>query len=231
MKRVLIAEDDILIAELERDYLQTAGFEVEVISDGLEVSDRISSGSYDILLLDVMLPGKNGFDVCRELRKRFDMPIIMISARKDSQDTIRGLGVGADDYIIKPFSPSEVVARVKAHLGVYDRLVEQKQKSQMEGIRVGKLIILPNEQKAYAGRQEIALSKKEFELLLFLARNPNVVFSKADLFEKIWGMETVGDTSTVVVHISRLREKLEKALHTFSYIETVWGVGYRFRAA
>lgn len=229
MDKVLIVEDDELIAELERDYLEAGGFDVELIYDGNEGLDRALAGGWDAMVLDVMLPGKNGFEVCREVRKSFNLPVIMVTAKKEDVDKIRGLGLGADDYLVKPFSPAELVARVKSHIQIHERLLEQREQQKDRGITVKNLTILPKARRVYLNDEEMNLANKEFELLLFLAENPNIVFSKDMLFDRIWGMDSVGNTATVTVHINRLREKLEKDQASSQFIETVWGAGYRFR--
>lgn len=229
MKRILIIEDDKAIAELERDYLEINGCEIEIATDGDMGLKLACSKNYDLILLDLMLPHKNGFELCREIRKKKDIPILMVTAKKESIDKIRGLGLGADDYIVKPFDPAELVARVNAHLSRYDRLTSVDKPMSLQEIIVGKLKILPQAWRVYVGDEEIRLTSKEFELLLFLATNPNIVFTKDNLFNRIWGQEAMGDVATVIVHINRLREKIEEDSSNPSYIETVWGAGYRFK--
>lgn len=229
MDKVLIVEDDRLIAELERDYLEAAGFSVKIMADGTGVVEEMKKETYSAVILDVMLPGKNGFDICREARKEMNIPIIMVTAKKEDIDKIRGLGLEADDYMIKPFSPAELVARVKSHIQIHSMLLAQKRKEEEKGMEIGPLKILPRERRIFVGGKEIFLSNKEFDLLLFLAENPNIVFSKDTLFERIWGLDAVGNTATVTVHINRLREKLESGPVPVSFIQTVWGAGYRFK--
>ena len=229
MKRILIIEDDIAIAELERDYLEISGYETEIATDGDIGLKLAGSKEFDLILLDLMLPGKNGFDLCREIRKKREIPILMVTARKESIDKIRGLGLGADDYIVKPFDPAELVARVKAHLSRYERLTAVDKPTSLQEIIVGKLRILPQAWRVYVDDKEIRLTSKEFELLLFLATNPNIVFTKDNLFNSIWGQDAMGDVATVIVHINRLREKIEEDSSNPCYIETVWGAGYRFK--
>ena len=229
MDKVLIVEDDRLIAELERDYLEAAGFSVKIMADGTGVVEEMKKETYSAVILDVMLPGKNGFDICREARKEMNIPSIMVTAKKEDIDKIRGLGLGADDYMIKPFSPAELVARVKSHIQIHSMLLAQKRKEEEKGMEIGPLKILPRERRIFVGGKEIFLSIKEFDLLLFLAENPNIVFSKDTLFERIWGLDAVGNTATVTVHINRLREKLESGPVPVSFIQTVWGAGYRFK--
>ena len=231
MKKILIVEDDELIAELEKDYLEASNYETEVVTNGVLGMKSAREKEYDLILLDVMLPGISGIDICRELRKDMDIPIIMVTAKGEDIDKIRGLGLGVDDYIVKPFSPSELVARVKAHLGIHERLLKKSDsplKNKKE-IMINQIKILPLSRRVYVKDREVILANKEFELLLFLAQNPNIVFSKETLFDRIWGMDAMGDTTTVTVHINRLREKIEEDTSNPEYIETVWGAGYRFQ--
>ena len=228
MSKILIVEDDSEIALLERDYLEIEGLESDVVSDGESAVSAALSGGYDLVLLDLMLPGLNGYDVCRQIRDRVDVPILMVTARTDSVDKIRGLGLGADDYIAKPFDPAELVARVKAHLSRYARLTGSGgRQAEQEVIVVGDLQILPRSWKVYKGERELKMPNREFALLKFLAENPNIVFSKEQLFETIWGYDYVGDSATVTVHIGRIREKIEDSPSHPKIIETVWGAGYR----
>ncbi|QOX64906.1 response regulator transcription factor [Anoxybacterium hadale] len=230
MGRILIVEDDIEISMLERDYLEINGFEADIISDGSIAVQTALSGEYDLILLDLMLPGCNGYEICRELRDRIDIPILMVTARSESVDKIRGLGLGADDYIAKPFDPAELVARIKSHLNRYERLkgaLKGGTAAVDDAIIIGDLKILPRSWKVYKGDEEIRLPNREFELLKFLAENADLVFSKEQLFEKIWGYEYVGDSATVTVHINRIREKIEEDPSKPHIIETVWGAGYR----
>lgn len=228
MKKILVVEDDQLIAELERDYLEANEYEVEIARDGYEGMRLSREGTYDLILLDVMLPGISGFEICRELRKEKHLPIIMVTARKSDVDKIRGLGLGADDYMVKPFSPTELVARVKAHIQIHERLLRETAPAQEPCIEIRDLKIVPLSRRVFVRDKEVAMTNKEFELLLFLAENPNIVFSKDTLFDRIWGMDAIGDTATVTVHINRIREKIEKDTSDPEYIETVWGAGYRF---
>ena len=230
MKKILIIEDDPGIAELERDYLEASDFQVEIEADGTAGLKRALAEDFDLLILDVMLPGQDGFQICRELRKEKELPILMVSARHEDIDKIRALGLGADDYVIKPFSPSELVARVKAHLARYQRLTKLAGDTtpKIRIIQRGDLEIQPDTHMVYQKGKEITLTNKEFELLLFLAENPGIVFSKDKLFDQIWGLDAMGDTATVMVHINRLREKIEPTPSSPIYIETVWGAGYRF---
>lgn len=235
--RILIVEDDEDISMVEEAYLKLAGFETEVVADGTKVADAMEKTSYDLVLLDLMLPGKSGYEICKEIREKLDIPVLMVTARTESVDKIRGLGLGADDYIAKPFDPAELVARVKANLRQYRRLQErfQNEKTEKEGadgpqldeIRIHDLRILTNSWKVYKGDKEIRFPNREFELLVFFARNPNIVFSKEQLFEKIWGYDYMGDSATVMVHINRIREKIEDDYKSPKILETVWGAGYR----
>lgn len=228
MSKILIIEDEEAIAELEKDYLELSGFEVDIENNGEDGLKRALEGDYDLFLLDLMLPGTDGFEVCREIRTAKNTPVLMVSARKDDIDKIRGLGLGADDYITKPFSPSELVARVKAHLARYERLIGSGVKEN-EIIEIRDLKIDKSARRVWVRGEEKTLTTKEFDLLAFLASNPNKVFTKAELFREIWEMESVGDIATVTVHIKKIREKIELNTAKPQYIETIWGVGYRFK--
>ena len=232
MPKILIVEDDVEIAMLERDYLEIEGFETQTVSDGETAVAAALTGGFDLLLLDLMLPGCNGYDVCRRIRDRVDIPILMVTARTDSVDKIRGLGLGADDYIAKPFDPAELVARVKAHLSRYARLTgtSVKKPPETQVLTVGDVQIFPQSWKVFKAGREIKMPNREFLLLKFLAENPNIVFSKERLFETIWGFDYVGDSATVTVHIGRIREKIEDDPARPELIETVWGAGYRLNA-
>lgn len=228
MSRILIIEDETSIAELEKDYLELSGFEVLIEETGDEGLKTALEEDVDLIILDLMLPNIDGFEVCKRVREVKDIPIIMVSAKKEDIDKIRGLGLGADDYITKPFSPSELVARVKAHLARYERLVgsgvKKNEVIEIRGIKIDKTA-----RRVYVNGEEKAFTTKEFDLLTFLAENPNHVFTKEELFNKIWGMESVGDVATVTVHIKKIREKIEYNTSKPQYIETIWGVGYRFK--
>lgn len=227
MAKILIVEDDESIAAIERDYLVINEFEVEIATDGQKGLERGSSGAFDLILLDLMLPGMDGFEVCRRLREKTDVPILMVTARREDMDKIRGLGLGADDYIEKPFSPSVLVARVKANLAQYQRLTGKKQHP--SEVTLGGITVNTGTHRVYVDGREVDLKNKEYELLLFLMLNADIVFDRETLYEKVWGMDAMGDNATVAVHINRLREKLEKEPAKPRYIETVWGAGYRFR--
>ena len=228
MSRILIIEDEEAIADLEKDYLELSGFEVSIRNTGDEGLRTALADEYDLIVLDLMLPGMDGFEICRHIREEKNIPIIMVSAKKDDIDKIRGLGLGADDYMTKPFSPSELVARVKAHMARYDRLVGSSQKSndiiEIRGVRIDKTarrVTVDGTEKAFTG--------KEFDLLTFLAEQPNHVYTKEELFREIWDMDSIGDIATVTVHIKKIREKIEYDSAKPQYIETIWGVGYRFK--
>ena len=224
MPKIVIIEDDAEIAALERDYLVMAGFETEITGNGL--SGLEASKTADLVVLDIMLPGIDGFEVLRELRKVSDIPVILLSARGEDIDKIRGLGLGADDYMQKPFSPGELVARVRAHLARFERLTAKTRTVRLE---VRGLELDREDRRVFVHGNECNLTPKEFDILLFLMENPNRVYSKEDLFERIWGLEAFGDSDTVVVHVRRLREKIEPDPQNPQYVETVWGAGYRFR--
>ena len=228
MSRSLIVEDEKDIAELEKDYLELSGFEVEIAGNGTEGLEKALNEDFDLYILDLMLPGVDGFEICKRIRDVKDTPILMVSAKRDDIDKIRGLGLGADDYVTKPFSPSELVARVKAHLARYDRLIgSQSQKNEV--IQIRGLKIDRTARRVWINGEEKQFTTKEFDLLTFLAMNPNHVFTKEELFRNIWDMESVGDIATVTVHIKKIREKIEMDTSKPQYIETIWGVGYRFK--
>ena len=225
LKKILIVEDDLDIGELQQDYLEINGYEVELQTSGKEGLKRALNKDYDLLIIDVMLPEVDGFEICKQVRAVKNIPIIFVSAKKEDIDKIRGLGLGADDYIIKPFSPSELVARVKAHLARYERLIGNFDRTKKE-IKIRGLVIDVMARKVYVKNQKVALTAKEFDLLLFLAKHPNRVFSKEDLFETIWGLDSSGDITTITVHIRKIRGKIEKDPSNPQFIETVWGAGY-----
>jgi DNA-binding response OmpR family regulator len=229
MKKILIIEDEKSIAELERDYLEINGFFVDIVSTGDEGLKQALSQSYDLILLDLMLPNMDGFEICKRVRAEKDIPIIMVSAKKEDYDKVRGLGLGADDYLVKPFSPNEMIARVKAHLSRYERLSQRSTKQEAKEIYIGGLYIDQISRRVFVNNEELSFTTKEFDLLTFLALNPNQVFSKEQLFQKIWGMDSTGDISTVTVHIRKIREKIEQDSSNPQYIETLWGAGYRFK--
>jgi len=230
MSKILIIEDEESIAELEKDYLEISGYDVETEANGAKGLEKALANEYDMFILDLMLPGMDGFEICKKIREKKNTPILMVSAKKDDIDKIRGLGLGADDYITKPFSPSELVARVKAHLTRYERLIgsaAQENKNlvvEIRGIRIDKTA-----RRVWINEEERQFTTKEFDLLTFLAENPNHVYTKEELFRKIWDMESVGDIATVTVHIKKIREKIEMETSKPQYIETIWGVGYRFK--
>ena len=230
MKKVLIIEDDMGIYELERDYLEIEGYEVDIQTNGVDGLAAALEHEYDLIILDIMIPKKDGFSVCRDIRKKNEIPIIMVSAKREDIDKIRGLGLGADDYMIKPFSPAELVARVKSHIQRYNRIrnslgttVEIESK-----IVAGSLEILLDSHQVFLGGAEVSLTPREYDILILLASSPNRVFTKEEVFESIWGIDSLGETSTIMVHINRLRAKIDKQFQGEEYIDTVWGVGYRF---
>ena len=228
MSRILIIEDEDAIADIEKDYLELSGFEVEIENRGDTGLIRAMKEEFDLIILDLMLPGVDGFEICREVRSQKNTPIIMVSAKKDDIDKIRGLGLGADDYMTKPFSPSELVARVKAHLSRYERLigsnVEENDVIEIRGLKID-----TTARRVWVNGEERSFTTKEFDLLTFLAGHPNHVYTKEELFREIWDMESVGDIATVTVHIKKIREKIEYDTSHPQYIETIWGVGYRFK--
>ncbi len=228
MSTILIVEDETAIAELEKDYLELSNFDVTIENDGCEGAARALNEDFDLIILDLMLPNMDGFEICKMIREKKNTPIIMVTAKKDDIDKIRGLGLGADDYITKPFSPSELVARVKAHLARYKRLttsgMPENEMIEIRGLKIDKTA-----RRVYINGEEKTFTTKEFDLLTFLAQHPNHVFSKEELFKEIWEMESVGDIATVTVHIKKIREKIEKSTSKPQYIETIWGVGYRFK--
>ena len=228
MSKILIVEDEVAIAELEKDYLELSGFDVVMQHTGDAGLKAALNEDFNLIILDLMLPNVDGFEICKKVREKKNTPIIMVSAKKEDIDKIRGLGLGADYYMTKPFSPSELVARVKAHLARYERLVGSGVKAneiiEIRGIKIDKTA-----RRVYVNGEEKAFTTKEFDLLTFLAENPNHVFTKEELFNKIWDMESIGDIATVTVHIKKIREKIEFNTSKPQYIETIWGVGYRFK--
>ena len=228
MSKILIVEDEVAIAELEKDYLELSGFDVVMQQTGDAGLKAALNEDFNLIILDLMLPNVDGFEICKKVREKKNTPIIMVSAKKEDIDKIRGLGLGADDYMTKPFSLSELVARVKAHLARYERLVGSGVKAneiiEIRGIKIDKTA-----RRVYVNGEEKAFTTKEFDLLTFLAENPNHVFTKEELFNKIWDMESIGDIATVTVHIKKIREKIEFNTSKPQYIETIWGVGYRFK--
>lgn len=228
MKKILLVEDDQDIAELQRDYLELNEMNVNIVADGLVGLEEGLTGKYDLIILDIMIPSMTGFEICKRLREKVNTPILMVSAKKEDIDKIRALGFGADDYITKPFSPNELVARVKSHLNRFERLTKGPRSTTDEILEVNDIRLNTKSHKVFSFDQEINLTTKEFELLKFLMKHPNQVFNKEDLFERVWGLDSLGDTSTVVVHIKRLREKIEFDSKNPVILETIWGSGYRF---
>lgn len=232
-KKILIVEDDADISMIEEAYLKASGFQTRIITEGTMVETALQEEQFQLILLDVMLPGKSGYEVCREIREKVDIPILMVTARTESMDKIRGLGLGADDYIAKPFDPAELVARVNANIRQYERMRKYTQPDNAEReneIRIRDIRILSDGWKVYKGDREIKMPNREFEILKLLAQNPNIVLSKEQIFEKVWGCEYVDDSATVMVHINRIREKIEDDSKNPEIIETVWGAGYRLNA-
>lgn len=227
MQKILIVEDDLLAAELERDYLEVSGYEVELCSNGEEGYREAMSGKYNLLLLDIMLPGMSGFEICRRIRREQNVPIIMVTAKTEDVDMIRGLGLGADDYIMKPFNPAELVARVKAHIRIHEILLQEAGAAPQE-IRYRDLVLSVPYRRVTVRGKEVNLKNREYELLYFLASHQGMVFSRDTLLEKIWGQDNSGDTATVMVHIRRIREKIEENPQKPEYVLTVWGAGYKF---
>ncbi|MCM3663127.1 response regulator transcription factor [Mesobacillus subterraneus] len=230
MKRILIVEDEKSIAELERDYLEINGFTADIAYAGDEGLRLALSGEYDFILLDVMLPNIDGFEVCKTIRKTKDVPIMLVSAKKEDIDKIRAFGLGADDYVVKPFSPNELIARIKAHLARYERLMAKHREPENSEIFIRGLHIDRSDRRVFVNNKETIFTTKEFDVLAFLASNPNQVFSKDHLFERIWGYDSMGEISTVTVHIRKIREKIETNPSNPEYIETIWGAGYRLKA-
>ena len=232
MRKILIVEDDKNISTLEKDYLEVDGYEVTVEKNGNAGLKAATENDFSLVILDIMLPGMDGFELCKQIRLKKNMPIILVSARNEEIDKIKGLKLGADDYVVKPFSPAELVARVNAHIERYELLtaaIEENAPKEKNVIKTGELTIEKLSRRVLVEGKEVTLTSKEFDLLLFLTEHPNVVYSKNDLFDRIWGEDSLGETSTVTVHINKVREKIEKKVSDPKYIETVWGVGYRFK--
>ena len=236
MNKILIIEDNVEIAEMERDFLEASDFAVTIETDGEAGLAELAQGGYSLVLLDIMLPGRDGFAICRDIRAKSEVPVLIVSARGEDIDKIRGLGLGADDYITKPFSPGELIARVKSHIARYERVLRQGAETgaaeaaapSQELVR-GELRIERLSHRVFLGKKELTLPNKEYELLTFLAEHPGIVFSKEQLFEHVWGLDAIGDTATVMVHVNRIRSRIEPDPAHPIYIETVWGAGYRFR--
>ena len=228
MGKILIIEDDEMLAMLEKDYLEMSDFQVTIEKTGDAGLEKALNGNYDLFILDIGLPGMDGFEICKKIREEKNVPIMIVSARKDEIDIVRGLGLGADDYVVKPFSPNELVARVKAHVSFYERLAGKQEENDI--IEIRKLRIDKTARRVFLDNKEKNFTTKEFDLLTFFAEHPNHVYSKEELFRRIWDMESVGDIATVTVHVKKIREKLDKDSSKTPYIETIWGVGYRFKA-
>lgn len=229
MNRILVVEDDAAIARIEQDFLSISGYEVTVAADGERGLQEALSGRYDLILLDLMLPGMDGLELCRQIRERVNIPILMVTAKGEETDKIMGFGLGADDYITKPFSAMELVARVKANLAQHARFSGGKvTRANSESIEYGEPRLDARARRVYVGGVEVELKNREYEVLHFLMSNPEAVFTREAIYEKIWGLDAVGDSRTVAVHLSRLREKIEEDPANPKHIQTVWGAGYRF---
>ncbi len=221
--KILVVDDETNICELIRLYLEKEGFYVSIATNGIQAVDMYKSNSFDMVLLDIMLPGKDGWQVCREIRATGDTPIIMITAKGETFDKVLGLELGADDYIVKPFEPKELVARIKAVLRRSEgRSSSAEEELVFDGLRIGK-----ESYEVYLDDIKIEMPPKEFELLYFLAKNKNKVFTRDQLLDEIWGYEFFGDSRTVDVHVKRIREKIETVERSWT-LKTVWGVGYKF---
>ena len=227
MARILLAEDDREIANLERDYLEMSGHEVVIAPDGEQAMKRIGEEKFDLLILDIMMPKKSGYDICREIREQIDIPILMVTAKTESVDKIRGLGLGADDYIVKPFDTKEVIARIKA---VYRRVGQSSGEAEIKEVKYDKLSVNMTRYELRVNGQVLDTPPKELELLFHLASNPNRVYTRDQLLDEVWGFEYYGDSRTIDVHVKRLREKLEGVSDKWA-LKTVWGVGYKFEVA
>lgn len=226
----MVVEDEEAIAELERDYLQLSNFEVVIENDGTAGLQRAMAEEFNMYILDVMLPGTDGFEICRRIREVENRPILMVSAKKEDIDKIRGLGLGADDYITKPFSPSELVARVKAHLARYEQLVNAtvavNDVLTFRGLRMDK-----GAKRVWVDGVEKTLAGREFEVLEFFVEHPNHLYTKDEIYRAVWKDEPLSehDLTTVRVHITRIRDKIEADHDNPQYIETIWGAGYRMK--
>lgn len=228
MKKILIIEDDANICTLEKDYLEANGFEVSTAANGNAGLEKALNENFSLILLDIMLPGIDGMEICRKVREKKDIPILLVSAKKEDLDKITGLGYGADDYIVKPFSPKELVARVIAHISRYERLTAKNENNNAKTIEIGGLKLDGNSRRAFVNGSELVLTNKEFDLLYFLASSPDTVYSKEELFNEIWNYDSIGETSTITVHVNRIRDKIKEVDPTIDFIHTVWGKGYRF---
>lgn len=228
MKKILIIEDDANICTLEKDYLEANGFEVSTAANGNAGLEKALNENFSLILLDIMLPGIDGMEVCRKVREKKDIPILLVSAKKEDLDKITGLGYGADDYIVKPFSPKELVARVIAHISRYERLTAKNENNNAKTIEIGGLKLDGKSRRAFVKGSELVLTNKEFDLLYFLASSPDTVYSKEELFNEIWNYDSIGETSTITVHVNRIRDKIKEVDPTIDFIHTVWGKGYRF---
>lgn len=226
MAKILIIEDDKNIADLEKDYLEINGYETKVVADGLEGVKEAKTKAYDLIIIDLMLPTINGFDIISMIRDELSIPMIIVSARTDDIDKIKGLGLGADDYITKPFSPSELIARVKNQLSRYERFMKVNEETSV--IEYHHISLNKEARKVIVNGKEVAFTTTEFDMLLFFMKNPDIVHSKSILFDRIWGEEEYGDIAAVAVYVQKIRKKIEKEPSNPKVIETVWGAGYRF---
>ncbi|MBQ7202674.1 MAG: response regulator transcription factor [Eubacterium sp.] len=227
-KKILIVEDDESILRLEKDYLEANGFAVDTAQNGTDGLEMALKGDYNLVMLDIMLPGVNGNEICKRLRKTSNIPIILVSAKSDDFDKIKGLGLGADDYVVKPFSPSELTARVISHINRYEALTASTAPAEPKIIEAGPIKIDTEARRVFVDSKEVTFTNKEFDLIVCLAENPDKIFSKDELFEKIWKYDSMGETSTVTVHVNRIRDKIDAVNPEFEYINTIWGKGYRF---
>lgn len=228
-KKILIVEDEESIAELEKDYLEINGFEVVIETEGTSALKRTDEEEFDMFILDLMLPGIDGFEICKNIREKSDKPVLMVSAKKDDIDKIRGLGLGADDYVTKPFSVTEVLARIKANIRRNTQYTAQTAKEETEAsvFRIGQLVLNTEDFTLYKNGQRVEVTAKEFEILLLFMKHPKKVYTKEQLYTLVWKDAYIGDENAVNVHISRLRNKIEDHPRKPQYIVTVWGIGYK----
>lgn len=228
--KILIIDGDRTWAELERDYLQVNGYTSDIAENGEEGLDLALKEDYTAIISEINTEKQSGLFVCTQLRQKKDIPFVFVSEKNTDIDKVRAFAAGADDYILKPFSPSELIARLKGHIARYERLLNKTAPVKPSIITVRDLEIDKTAHRVCVRGKEVPMPIREYELLLFLAENPNIVFSKERLFDRLWGMDSMGDVSTVTVHIQRIREKIENPLDDKKYIETVWGAGYRFKS-
>lgn len=226
--KILIIEKDNETAELQKDYLEMNDYSVCIEKTGTAGLKKALSEDFQMVLLEVQLTGVDGYEVCKKIKESKNIPVMFISSKTEEISIIKGLGVGADDYMCKPFSPGEMIARVKAHINCYARLLEVSEHKN-DIMEIGNLKIDKTSRRVFQNKKEKNFTTKEFDLLCYLAEHPNKVFSKEQLFQEIWDMDCVGDIATVTVHIKKIREKLHENSTKPEHIETVWGVGYRFK--